>query len=324
MERSPTSTDKACMEPTGEVVACAAEWMAHLESGDADEADLAAFEKWKAGDPSHALAIERMRRFGNGSEVERETLRRRYLGPRRRLGGTVLAVAMLASGAWLLSRLPMVELYLADERTVAGEMRERTLIDGSRIVLATDSAADFDDARGHRTVRLLRGELLAKVVKGQGVFRVETADGTAEALGTAFTVRKEKRESVVAVISSQVRACPASSDRTSCLTLSPGERARIADGRVTRLSNAEPGDMGAWAEGWLPANDMALTDLLDVLNRWRANPIRFDRQALSDLRVSGIFPLREGEGALANIARSQPVEIDRSDPRHPLIRRKAK
>lgn len=324
MERPPTPTDLREAEPTPHIVARAAYWIAHLGSGNAEAADFAAFEDWRAEHPAHALAVERMSGLGASSEVERETLRRLYLGPRRRLGGAALVIALVASGGWLLSRLPIMELYLADERTVVGEMRDLTLADGSRIVLATDSAVDLDMMHGRRTVHLLRGELLAKVAKGQGAFRIETSDGTAEALGTAFTVRKEERGSVVAVISSQVRACPVSPDRRNCLTLLPGERAHMGDSRVTRLSNVDPGDMAAWTEGWLPANDMALPEVLDALNRWRKDPIRFDRQALSDLRVSGIFPLQEGKGALSNIARSQPVEIDRSDPRRPLVRRKAK
>lgn len=324
MERPPIPTDLSEAEPTPQIIERAAYWIAHLGSGDAKDADFAAFEDWRAEHPAHALAIERMSGLGAGSDVERETLRRLYMGPRRFSGGALLAIALVTGGGWLLSRLPMVELYMADERTATGETRERRLADGSRIVLATDSAVDVDMMRDRRTVRLLRGELFAKVAKGQGTFRIETADGTAEALGTAFTVRKEERGSIVAVISSQVRVCPTSRDSIRCLTLSPGERARVADGGVTRLSGADPGDLAAWTEGWLPANDMALPDVLDALNRWRRNPIRFNRQALSDLRVSGIFPLREGGGALANIARSQPIEIDRSDPGRPLIRRKAK
>lgn len=323
----PIPTDSAvAAEPSPDVIERAAEWMSHLESGDADDMDIAAFEQWKAAHPSHAVAIERMGgledRLRNGSPASQEALRRLYLGPRKRMGGAVLIVALLAGAGWFASRLPEVQLYFADERTIAGEMRDISLPDGSRIVLASESAADFDMTKGRGVVRLLRGELLAEVAKGQArVFLVETEDGMAEVLGTAFTVRKENHSTAVAVINSQVRACPAPPDPAKCITLSPGERARIADGAVTRLSNVDPGNVAAWAEGWLPAEETPLAHVLDELNRWRKDPIRFDRQDLADIRVSGIFPLRDTDSALANLARSQPITIDRRDPVSPLVRR---
>lgn len=323
MDRPPTSIKSGIAEPTPDVIERAAEWMAHLESGDADDADMAAFESWRAEHPAHAVAIERMSGLGRGSEAARETLRRLFLRPRRRGGGAALVIALLAGGGWFLSRLPAAQVYCADERTIAGEMRDVPLIDGSRIVLASDSAADLDIGSGRRTVRLLRGEMLAEVARGQAArFRVETPDGTADALGTAFTVRREEGATLVSVIASQVRACPVSAAPAQCVTLAPGERARIADGAVARLANVVPEDIGAWVEGWLPADDIPLAELLDELNRWRKIPIRFDRQSLSAMRLSGIFPLRDTDSALANLARAQPITVDRRDPASPIVRRK--
>lgn len=321
MEHLAASTDSGITEPTPDIIERAAEWMAHLESGDANEADRTSFERWISEHPAHAIAIERMGGLGNSSEVERETLRRLFLRPRRRVGG-VLAIALLAGGGWFLSRLPAVQVHFADERTIVGEMRDVPLIDGSRIVLASDSVVDLDVDHGQRTVRLLRGELLAEVAKSHAVrFQVETSDGTAEARGTAFTVRKDDHATMVAVIASQVRACPVSAGQGQCVTLSPGEQARIADGAVVRLAKVVPGDVGAWTEGWLPVDDKPLPEVLDELNRWRKTSIRFDRQSLSALRVSGIFPLRDTDGALANLAQSQPIAVDWSDPASPVIRR---
>ncbi|WP_414902262.1 FecR family protein [Sphingomonas flavalba] len=325
MGQPPTPPDTPPPEPSPATVEHAAEWLAHLESGDADAADLAAFDTWKTAHPSHAVAIDRLGGLGDqlrhGPPVSRETLRRLYLAPRRSLGSAAAIVALLGGTAWLLSGLPAVQLRFADQRTAVGESRIVPLADGSRLVLATDSAADIAVGADRRVVRLLRGEVFARVARRDAArFRVETTDGSAEALGTAFTVRKQDGATVVAVISSRVRACPGAADGPGCIALAPGERARLSAGAATRLSATHPDDIAAWADGWLPATDMSLPDLLDALNRWRTRPIRFDRPTLAPLRVSGVFPLSDTDKALANLARSQPITIDRSVPAAPVVR----
>lgn len=301
--------------PDQSVIEAAAGWLAHLESGDVDAEDRAAFTAWLGADPAHRLAIDRMGGLPIRSAVERETLRQLFLRPSLRTGAIIPIVLLLAAAGWFIGRQPAVQIQFADQRTARGEIHPVALTDGSRVVLATESAADIDQEAGRRTVHLLRGEVLAEVAPGKPQpFIVETADGTAEALGTAFTVRKEEAGTVVAVIESHVRACPATGDREQCIVLAPGERARIAAGVVRRLASIDPGTAGAWSDGWLPVEDRPLVEVLDELNRWRAAPVRFDRNALASLRVSGILPLRDTDRALANLSRSQPITIDRSDP----------
>lgn len=315
-------------EPTAQVVERAAEWMAHLESDDADEKDHVDFRRWCAEHPSHAVAIQRMGGLSRQTEIERETLRLLFTrsSTRRRNGAVslMLFALLLTGGGWFLGQLPAVQVRFADERARIGEIHSVVLPDGSRMVLASNSAADIEIGPDRRNVRLLRGDLLADVAKGQTTrFRVETVDGVAEALGTSFTVRKDEQATLITVVSSQVRVCPnVNGNGLGCETLSPGERVRLVHGIVTRLPAIVPADATAWVEGWLPADGKPLVELLDELNRWRESPIRFDRAALQDLRVSGIFPLRDGDGVLANLARAQPIIIDRANPLSPIVRRK--
>ncbi|MFT3965758.1 MAG: FecR domain-containing protein [Sphingobium sp.] len=324
MGPDPSKSERNGDEPDLSVVEQAAFWLSHLGSGEADAADRAEFEAWRDADPAHALAVERMGSLHVHSPLEKETLRRLFLTPRRRAGIVVIPLLLSAGfAAWLAARQPAVQIRLADQRTGAGEVRPVALTDGSRIVLATDSAADLDVKDDRRTIRLLRGEVLAQVAHGRHVpFVVATADGTAEALGTAFTVRKQGEETIVSVIQSHVRACPVPDDGDRCIVLAPGERARMAGGAVRRLPAVDPLSVAAWNEGWLPVEDEPLVDVLDQLNRWRSAPVGFDRSALAGLRVSGILPLRDTDRALANLERSQPIRIDRSDPAKPRVERR--
>ncbi|MBY8823670.1 FecR family protein [Sphingomonas colocasiae] len=322
-----TTSDSREQEPSAAIVRQAAEWLAHVESGDASAADHEDLRAWRAADPAHAVALDRLggvrARLDGTPDVEREALRRLMLRPRRRAGASFLAVLVLIGAGWMASRLPWVQLYFADQKTEAGETRVVALPDGSSLTLSTDSAVNLEIGDGERAVRLLRGELLAHVAKADAPpFEVMTEDGTAIALGTAYTVLKESAATTVAVAQSQVRVCPVPEDDEGCLTLGPGQRARLAGGRAVRLPDVSAADVGAWAEGWLTVDDRPLAEVLDELNRWRAKPIGFDRTALADLRVSGIFPLRDTDRAAANLARLLPIMMDRSDPDAPVIRRR--
>lgn len=313
------------VEPSGTVVREAAKWLAQLESGDAGTADRRDFEAWRSAEPAHALAIERLggirARLADASEAERVTLRQLLLRPKRRAGGALPIILALAGAGWGGWQLPMVKLYLADEKTAAGETRVVALQDGSELTLSTASAVDMRVGEHARVVHLLQGEILARVEGKPLPFIVETDDGSAVALGTAFTVRKEEAATIVAVAESRVRICPARGSEAACMTLAAGERGRISHSAVERLADVPTADVGVWADGWLSADDRPLVEMIDELNRWRAAPIAFDRADLAGLSVSGVFPLGDTERAVANLVRLLPVRVDRSDPARPVMRR---
>lgn len=314
-------------EPSGAIVQKAAEWLAHFESGDASEQDYGEFDAWRSAHPAHALALDRLggvrESLASTPDVERETLRRLLLRPQRTAGTPFLIVLALLSAGWAGSRLPTVQLFFADQKTTAGETRTVDLADGSTLTLSTDSAVNINVDSSGRRVTLLRGEILAQVAKHEGEsFTVDTDDGTATALGTAFTVRKEAASTVIAVAESRVRVCPSREGDAACLTLTPGQRARLTPRQVVHLPDVAAIDVGAWAEGWLSVDDRPLVEVLDELNPWRAVPVAFDRRSLADLRVSGVFSLRDPDKAADNLTKLLPIVMDDSDPAAPVIRRR--
>lgn len=314
-------------DPSAAIVQRAAEWLAHIESGDASEQDHQDLEAWRCASPAHALALDRLggvrASLNDAPRVERETLRRLLSRPRRGRGASVLGLIALIGSGWMASRLPIVQLQFADQKTLAGETRVVDLTDGSQITLSTDSAVDIAMGEDRRTVSLLRGEVFAHVAKRDGaLFTVTSRDGAVVALGTAFSVRKETDSTTIAVAESRVQACPALGGYESCVTLTPGQRGRMTARKVERLSDASVADIGAWTDGWLSVEDRPLVEVLDELNRWRKEPIEFDRQALGDLRVSGVFPLRDPERALANLTRLLPVLQERRGPAGPVVSRR--
>ncbi len=300
------------------MVAQAAEWAAILDDQPVPQARLDACEAWCREHPLHRLALDRMCgldvRFAGLSDLDRRVLHSMAARPSRvprtlRQGLLAVLCLVTGAGAWLGSELPQFRQLFPDERTATGEVRALTLADGSGLVIDTATALDLAD--DGREVELFEGRILAEVAPDPDrPFVVRTGDGSVTALGTAFTVHRDHDRTLVAVIESQVRACAIGQSQTgACLELGPGERARIADGRVIRLDPVDPSAAAAWAGGWLVPDDQPLTEVLEELNRYRRRPVRYDARSLAHIRVTGSFPLRETDRALDAIAAALDLRL---------------
>jgi transmembrane sensor len=60
----------------------------------------------------------------------------------------------------------------------------------------------------------------------------------------------------------------------------------------------------------LKVNDQPLSDVLQTLAGYRHGLVRFDAQALKDLRVSGVFKLDDTAAALAALADNLPIQVE--------------
>jgi transmembrane sensor len=300
-------------EPDHTTIAQAAAWHAELADEHWDDAQRPALDAWLDADPAHRLAFERMAaladRVSGTGPIERSALRRAKSKRAARVG--VLSGSLtgcLALLGWAAMHDPAIRAHIAGERSAIGELRSANLASGDRILLDTDSAADLDDA--DRSVSLWRGGLMATVRHGAPrPFVVRTPLGTAKALGTRFSVRLENGGAVVTVIESRVEAC-ASSGRRNCLTLQPGQAARLDASGAQALPNVDPLVAGAWSEGMLFADDLPLAQVLNQLNYYRRVPIRYRPDDIGGLRVTGTFPLIDADRALASIALALPVMVE--------------
>lgn len=307
-----TRTEQA--EPDRQTIQEAAAWHAQLGDEECSEDDRAAFARWLAASPANATAFDRMTevagRVASQGPVGRTVLSA-MLGSRRR-PNLAIGMFLLAGGSligWAASENPSIRASIADRRTSIGELASVSLASGDRLKLDTDSAADID--RGDRTIRLWRGGIMAMVRAGLAQpFIIRTDNGTAQALGSRFSVRVEGDATLVSVIEHSVRACPAQRDRT-CLILGEGQSARLDRDGVHRLGDADPAAISAWSEGLLVVEERPLARILDELNRYRRHPIRYDPADLIDLRVSGTFPLTDTDRALTSLSMALPVAIDR-------------
>ncbi|AKQ55009.1 regulator of iron dicitrate transport [Bordetella hinzii] len=310
------------MTPRPEIVARAADWMARLGEESATEAEREACLQWRQADPAHERAYRGLQALWEDFEkaaacaspatarrlLEEATAKRRRAPARAKAGAAALALLL---GAAVLWQLASPGWLLADHHTRVGEWRVIELEDHSRITLNTDSAIDirFDDSQ--RLVVLRQGEVLVEVARGKRPFVVQTADGTAQALGTRYLVRREAEHTDVTVAESRVRACAA---QPPCAELSAGQRVRLSGGRAQNLAGIDPQRALAWTRHSLVVDDRPLAEVLAELGRYRPGRLQYDAAALADLRVSGVFPLDAPDRALDSLASSLPIMIRRYTP----------
>ncbi|OYO29339.1 hypothetical protein CD932_17485 [Janthinobacterium sp. PC23-8] len=300
--------------------------MARLWSGDASEADTAACAAWRAAHPEHERAWARLQRFEqrfdtiprevargalSGAPRDRDRGRDRNQDQDRRRVLQVLGIVASGGGAALLAHeTGFWQRTTADYSTAVGETRAIVLADGSRVVLDTASAIDVLHGASERRIVLRAGAILVESAPDKAASHrpllVQTAQGTATALGTRFMVRSFENVSEVAVFEGMVELRPLH-EAAAAVRLPAGMRGSYS--RHAAQANDKADDSAAaWTQGSLVAERMRLADLLGELARYRHGVLRCDER-VAGLRVTGVYSLRDIDRSLANLALSLPVEL---------------
>lgn len=300
-----------------EILGEAADWLVQLQSGAATDEDHRAIQSWRGRSAQHAQAWLRAESLlGDLRKVpgsmNAETLQRisRSPGIGRRQALNRLGLLLLAGpAAWLVSKELPWQQWTADQRTAIGEQKNLTLPDGSQLLLNTASSVNIAFTAHERRIRLLAGEVLISTARDPAStarpFIVETAQGSARALGTRFSVRADGTRSRVAVLEGSVAVQPAESPQER--VLNAGEQSAFSRLAVAAI---EPLDNNAlsWQSGMLLASNMRLDDLLTELGRYRTGVLRC-HDGVASLRVSGAFPLSDTDASLRLLQSTLPVTV---------------
>ena len=296
----------------------AAEWLTVLMSGEASEAEHAAWQRWRGADPEHERAWQHIdavsRRFnglhrGAAAQALAGTEQQAVNGKRRQLlawlgvaaGGGLLAAQ---TGAW-----DGVRALRADYRTATGERREVVLDDGSVLSLNTHTAVNVRFDASHRLIELLAGEILVSSGHGAGSAAplvVATREGLVRALGTRFVVRQQDGVSTVEVLESAVEIRPR--DSAGAPLLLAAGRGVAFSRQATDAPHAVDAHADAWSRGQLIVDDVTLGDFLADLARYRPGVIDC-APAVAQLRLSGVFPLADTQRILNMLPNSLPVQV---------------
>jgi transmembrane sensor len=288
-----------------QAVRAAAQWLALLESGGANEQDRANLQCWRDSCASHEQAWQKAQalrqRFADlPSALALKSLDRPEPGRRVVLKRALGAVALVPA-AWLISRQLPLDVWRADLHTATGERKQVQLADGSSLQLNTASAVDVD--LQSRRLKLIEGELSLKVPSASPL-TIQTKFGQIIVSQSEVCVRKEARGCRVSVYNGSVQLQPL---QGPALALRSGQQVSLQATGVGPISSFDVLAPG-WREGVLMAKNQPLGDFLRELSTYRPGVLRWEPE-LETLRVTGSFRLDDTDRVLTLLAASLPLEV---------------
>ncbi|OZI71411.1 FecR domain-containing protein [Bordetella genomosp. 12] len=312
---SPSLPEKVTMQ--------AVRWLVALQAADANEQTHRAWMQWRGECADHEMAWRHIERVGGqlrGSHAPllSETLvRAGQKRTSRRQALKVLSISMLsATGAWTLGQTVLWQRWRADYSADVGEQRRIALPDGTDMLINSGSAVDVQFSQDERLVRLVAGEVfVSSAVDPQSVSTgrsrpliVQTDQGRVQALGTQFAVRQLEAETAVSILEGAVAIMPvnATSGRQ---VFQRGEQVQFGRTAISSVTALRATDL-AWSTGMLIARDMPLPAFLSELSRYRHGWLQCD-PSLNELKISGIYPLRDSDRVLEMVAATHHLELRR-------------
>ena len=299
-------------------------WLALLNSPLHDQGHQLAFEQWLAASPENRLAWEKAQVWwqkidtlnaSQGALLE------------KRLATTVKAVSAskpVASktslqffNAWSLPAVACLLLVVwfsssslpflfADYHTGKGELKSIALIDGSTVLLNTNSTLSVDYSSQERIISL-QGEAYFKVAAdARRPFEVKTESGRVRALGTAFEVKQLDSEMTVTVYEHSVHVTFVQGETID--RLEEGQRITLTQQQIGPIENVNLKQSKAWQEHLLVFKNQPLQQVITELNRYRSGKVIIVNHLLAEHLVTGVFDSVAPDAALATIEKTLGVK----------------
>ena len=297
----------------------AADWLTLLHSGEASQNDQQRLTQWQNTSPMHRAAWLRAEAILGAFKqlpgpLARETLSRADSRERRRVLKTAVLCLLATPAAWITLQHSPWTSWQADLRTAKGEQKTVQLSDGSELMLNTATTVDIRFTASTRRLQLLTGEMLVTTGNDPSPqprpFLVQTAEGQLRALGTRFTVRQFDELTLLAVFDGAVEiSLPGTTDTA---IVPAGQQRHFSRRRIYPEQPARF-DTALWQNSMLLATDMPLGKLIAELSRYRHGILRCD-PSLSQLPVSGAFPVNDTDTSLALLEKNLPVVLRQISP----------
>lgn len=279
----------------------AAQWLARLNSEEADYQQRRQFRRWIAQSPVHRQEFFKMREIMAGIEGALANSPKTVLAKKRialsRLG--IAACLLLVVAGFI--HYDLYYFWLADHLTRVGQQQMLTLADGSMLYLNTDSAIKLDFNTNRRRIELLKGEAEFVVAHDAArPFVVSVGSQTVTALGTDFSVRESEDGLIVSVFENAVQV---KRDEESLAVVEQGQNLRVPE-HIAQLDirPIEIEEARAWRDGKLIFTAKPLREVIAEINRYRRGEILLLATDSAERTVSGVFALSRLDDSIAVIA----------------------
>jgi len=311
---------------TAEIEAMASDWIVRAAAGlSAEEQDQ--LSRWRAADPRHDAACERLgrtwsileqpRQAGRGEEMVRALSARARRRRGRMAAVTVALVGLFIAGlGWQATRGDR-EASTRGAQLVMPE--KRVLPDGGTVELKPGAAISVNYAGEWRRITLHRGEALFRVAENKARPFVVTAGGVdVRAVGTAFLVTMGSRDVDVVVTHGRVAVERTAAMETAATVVDAGSRVTVERARnvgapaVVEISPAEMAERLAWSGPRVEFSDTALADAVALMNRHSKLKMIVDDPELAKLPVNGLFRVDNTETLVRLLESGFGVKAERT------------
>jgi transmembrane sensor len=220
------------------------------------------------------------------------------------------AIAAVALGIYLLTVAP----WLAADRytTALGDVESVSLSDGSKITLNTDTSLRVSFSDRERTITLDRGEAFFDVAKDKArPFVVYAGNKRVMAVGTRFSVRRERDDIQVVVAEGRVNLADDSAPRPANF-LDAGAVARTsnADVLVRPDAGTEIEKLLSWRRGYLYFDNVPLADAVAEFNRYNSRKMLIEDAGIATLRIGGNFRSTNIDAFLDLMQSGFPIAVE--------------
>ncbi|AZD21584.1 Fe2+-dicitrate sensor, membrane component [Pseudomonas chlororaphis subsp. aurantiaca] len=297
----------------------AIDWMVRAQSGLMSAAEHQALQQWRQASAEHEYAWQRVSSLPlllqPGANLLADATARRALESagadpqrRRQVLKCLLALGLFGGISWQGADSTLVRSALATYRTSIGERRRWALADGSSLWLNTASAVNLELTPQQGTVQLIEGEMALDARAESPAVQLLTPDAVLYGRGANLLVRHDRQGTQVTVLRGLVQV--SARHHWLPVPLEAGWQTRVDSQGVGAPSRVDLLMAQAWLRGILPAERMRLDTLLAELSRYRPGILRCSAEVAA-LRVTGSFQLDDTDAALALVASTLPVRIER-------------
>lgn len=306
----------------------AAQWWLRLR-GTQDPRTATDWLQWSGEKVEHAEAFERVVELGTQlSSLDASTKEaliaefaprdsipiRKAQWRRPALLATAAAVAaMLVGAGGYLAWFQAAPVSEQTFTTQIGENRSLVLDDGSKVALGGASKIEVRYSEHLREIRLEKGEAYFVDTHEPGrPFVVTAGEISAQAIGTAFDVRRSAGNIVVAVADGRVLVASgyARPTNSSAVEASAGQQVVYSTTAAgLEISTIDANNIAAWRQRRLEFFDEPLSSVISQLNRYSQKPIRIDSSSLNTLRLTGTAYLDNLNGWLSAVPALFPIKV---------------
>lgn len=282
----------------------AIEWLARLRADDVTPQEKADFAAWLAASNLNKTAFDEATELWQ--QLARLPAQRIPEAQTARLYQYRPTLPLAAAASFLIACVVLVlQLTTPGFTTGKGEQRRVVLADGTTAYLNTASAIRVNYSSDRRVIELETGEVWFDVVKQTDrPFIVNGSYASAEAVGTAFTVRETQGFTSIGVTEGVVAVH--STDAEDPRLLLSGEQSTVS-ANVTDFQTYDAETALAWQRGQLIYQDVRLDELLADLNRYLPKTMTLNDQALMDDRVSAVLYLDDQDAMLEALGKTLPI-----------------